>query len=225
VTGSREARLDEIKSAIDVFLHLDRHLGEWSQALGSWLYVLLFAIVFCETGLVVTPFLPGDSLLFAVGALASLPDSGMSLWLVALLMIVAAVFGDAVNYAVGAYMGPKVFSREDSRWLNKKHLQRTHDFYEKYGGKTIFLARFVPIVRTFAPFVAGVGSMTYSHFALYNVTGAVTWVLAFLLAGYYFGQIPTIQRNFHVVIVAIIVISMFPIAFEFVRARRATPTA
>jgi membrane-associated protein len=225
VTGFPEARLDEIKSAIDVFLHLDRHLGEWSQALGSWLYVLLFAIVFCETGLVVTPFLPGDSLLFAVGALASLPDSGMSLWLVALLMIVAAVFGDAVNYAVGAYMGPKVFSREDSRWLNKKHLQRTHDFYEKYGGKTIFLARFVPIVRTFAPFVAGVGSMTYSHFALYNVTGAVSWVLAFLLAGYYFGQIPTIQRNFHVVIVAIIVISLFPIAFEFVRAQRATPAA
>jgi membrane-associated protein len=217
--------LDEIKSAIDVFLHLDRHLGEWSQALGSWLYVVLFAIVFCETGLVVTPFLPGDSLLFAVGALASLPDSGLSLWLVAVLMIVAAVLGDAVNYAVGAYMGPKVFSREDSRWLNKKHLQRTHDFYEKYGGKTIFLARFVPIVRTFAPFVAGVGSMTYSHFALYNVTGAVSWVLAFLLAGYYFGQIPTIQRNFHVVIVAIIVISLFPIAFEFVRARRATPAA
>ena len=225
VTGFPEVRLDEIKSAIDVFLHLDRHLGEWSQALGPWLYVVLFAIVFCETGLVVTPFLPGDSLLFAVGALASLPDSGLSLWLVAVLMIVAAVLGDAVNYAVGAYMGPKVFSREDSRWLNKKHLQRTHDFYERYGGKTIFLARFVPIVRTFAPFVAGVGSMTYSHFALYNVTGAVSWVLAFLLAGYYFGQIPTIQRNFHVVIVAIIVISMFPIAFEFVRARRATPAA
>ena len=225
VTGFPEVRLDEIKSAIDVFLHLDRHLGEWSQALGPWLYVVLFAIVFCETGLVVTPFLPGDSLLFAVGALASLPDSGLSLWLVAVLMIVAAVLGDAVNYAVGAYMGPKVFSREDSRWLNKKHLQRTHDFYEKYGGKTIFLARFVPIVRTFAPFVAGVGSMTYSHFALYNVTGAITWVLAFLLAGYYFGQIPTIQRNFHVVIVAIIVISLFPIAFEFVRARRATPAA
>ena len=225
VTGFPEVRLDEIKSAIDVFLPLDRHLGEWSQALGSWLYVVLFAIVFCETGLVVTPFLPGDSLLFAVGALASLPDSELSLWFVAVLMIVAAVLGDAVNYAVGAYMGPKVFSREDSRWLNKKHLQRTHDFYEKYGGKTIFLARFVPIVRTFAPFVAGVGSMTYSHFALYNVTGAITWVLAFLLAGYYFGQIPTIQRNFRVVIVAIIVISMFPIAFEFVRARRATPAA
>ena len=217
--------MDEIKSAIDVFLHLDRHLGEWSQALGPWLYFLLFAIVFCETGLVVTPFLPGDSLLFAVGALASLPDSGMNLWLVAALMIVAAVLGDAVNYAVGAYMGPRVFSRADSRWLNQKHLQRTHDFYEKYGGKTIFLARFVPIVRTFAPFVAGVGSMTYSHFALYNITGAASWVLAFLLAGYFFGQIPAIQSNFHIVIVAIIVISLLPIAFEFVRARRATPAA
>ena len=217
--------MDEIKSAIDVFLHLDRHLGEWSQALGSWLYFLLFAIVFCETGLVVTPFLPGDSLLFAVGALASLPDSGLNLWLVAALLIVAAVLGDSVNYAVGAYMGPKVFSRADSRWLNQKHLQRTHDFYEKYGGKTIFLARFVPIVRTFAPFVAGVGSMTYSHFALYNITGAASWVLAFLLAGYFFGQIPAIQSNFHIVIVAIIVISLLPIAFEFVRARRATPAA
>ena len=217
--------MDEIKSAIDVFLHLDRHLGEWSQALGPWLYFLLFAIVFCETGLVVTPFLPGDSLLFAVGALASLPDSGLNLWLVAALLIVAAVLGDSVNYAVGAYMGPKVFSRADSRWLNQKHLQRTHDFYEKYGGKTIFLARFVPIVRTFAPFVAGVGSMTYSHFALYNITGAASWVLAFLLAGYFFGQIPAIQSNFHIVIVAIIVISLLPIAFEFVRARRATPAA
>ena len=217
--------MDEIKSAIDVFLHLDRHLGEWSQALGPWLYFLLFAIVFCETGLVVTPFLPGDSLLFAVGALASLPDSGLNLWLVAALLIVAAVLGDSVNYAVGAYMGPKVFSRADSRWLNQKHLQRTHDFYEKYGGKTIFLARFVPIVRTLAPFVAGVGSMTYSHFALYNITGAASWVLAFLLAGYFFGQIPAIQSNFHIVIVAIIVISLLPIAFEFVRARRATPAA
>ena len=213
--------MEAIQSAIDVFLHLDRHLGDWSQALGPWLYFLLFAIVFCETGLVVTPFLPGDSLLFAVGALASLPDSGMHLALVAPLLIVAAVLGDAVNYAVGAYMGPKVFSREDSRWLSKKHLQRTHEFYEKYGGKAILLARFVPIVRTFAPFVAGVGSMTYSRFALYNITGAVAWVLSFLLAGYFFGQIPTIQRNFHVVIVAIIVISVLPIVFEFVRARRA----
>jgi membrane-associated protein len=213
--------VEEIQSAIDVFLHLDRHLGDWSQALGPWLYFLLFAIVFCETGLVVTPFLPGDSLLFAVGALASVPGSSVSVWVAAVLLIAAAVLGDAVNYAVGAYMGPKVFSREDSRWLRKEHLQRTHDFYEKYGAKTIILARFVPIVRTFAPFVAGVGSMTYAKFATYNIVGAVGWVLSLLLAGYFFGQIPTIQRNFHIVIVAIIVISLLPIAFEFVRSRRA----
>jgi len=217
--------VEEIKSAIDVFLHLDRHLGDWSQALGPWLYFLLFALVFCETGLVVTPFLPGDSLLFAVGALASLPDSGVHLAVAGPLLVAAAVLGDAVNYAVGAYMGPKVFSREDSRWLNKKHLQRTHEFYEKYGGKTIILARFVPIVRTFAPFVAGVGSMTYAKFAIYNITGAVAWVLSFLLAGYFFGQIPTVKRNFHIVIVAIIVISILPIVFEFLRARRATPSS
>ena len=213
--------MEEIKSAIDVFLHLDRHLGDWSQALGPWLYFLLFAIVFCETGLVVTPFLPGDSLLFAVGALASVPNSGVSVWVAAALLIAAAVLGDAVNYAVGAYMGPKVFSREDSRWLRKEHLQRTHDFYEKYGAKTIILARFVPIVRTFAPFVAGVGSMTYVKFATYNIIGAVAWVLSLLLAGYFFGQIPTVKRNFHIVIVAIIVISILPIVFEFLRARRA----
>ena len=213
--------MEEIKSAIDVFLHLDRHLGDWSQALGPWLYFLLFAIVFCETGLVVTPFLPGDSLLFAVGALASIPGSGVSVGVAAALLIAAAVLGDAVNYAVGAYMGPRVFAREDSRWLRKEHLQRTHEFYEKYGAKTIILARFVPIVRTFAPFVAGVGSMTYAKFATYNIIGAVGWVLSLLLAGYFFGQIPTIQRNFHVVIVAIIVISLLPIVFEFVRARRA----
>jgi len=217
--------VEEIKSAIDVFLHLDRHLGDWSQALGPWLYFLLFAIVFCETGLVVTPFLPGDSLLFAVGALASVPNSGVSVWVAAALLIAAAVLGDAVNYAVGANMGPKVFSREDSRWLRKEHLQRTHAFYEKYGAKTIILARFVPIVRTFAPFVAGVGSMTYARFATYNIIGAVAWVLSLLLAGYFFGQIPTVKRNFHIVIVAIIVISILPIVFEFLRARRATPSS
>jgi membrane-associated protein len=212
--------LEAIQTAIDVFLHLDQHLGVWSQSLGPWLYVLLFAIVFCETGLVVTPFLPGDSLLFAAGALCSVPDSGLSVWLIAVLLIIAAVLGDAVNYAVGNYMGPKVFSREDSRWLNKKHLQRTHEFYEKYGGKTIILARFVPIVRTFAPFVAGVGAMTYAKFFSFNVIGALAWVLSLLLAGYYFGQLPTIQRNFHYVIVVIIVISVLPIFFEWLRALR-----
>jgi membrane-associated protein len=213
--------VEAIQTAIDVFLHLDQHLGVWSQQLGPWLYVLLFAIVFCETGLVVTPFLPGDSLLFAAGALCSVPDSGLNVLLMAVVLLVAAVLGDAVNYAVGAYMGPKVFSREDSRWLNTQHLQRTHEFYEKYGGKTIILARFVPIVRTFAPFVAGVGSMTYAKFFSFNVIGALAWVLSLLFAGYYFGQLPAIQRNFHLVIVAIIVISVLPIAFEWVRALRA----
>lgn len=212
--------MELIQQAIDLFLHLDRHLAELTQALGPWIYFLLFAIVFCETGLVVTPFLPGDSLLFAIGALASLPDSGLNLWLIAALLLAAAILGDAVNYAVGAYIGPRVFSSEESRWLNKKHLMRTHEFYEKYGGKTIILARFVPIVRTFAPFVAGVGQMTYAKFALYNVTGAVAWVLSFLLAGYWFGQLPVVKQYFHLVIVAIIVISVLPVVFEFVRARR-----
>lgn len=205
---------------VDLFLHLDRHLAELAQALGPWLYFLLFAIVFCETGLVVTPFLPGDSLLFAVGALASIPDSGLSIWLIGALLIAAAVLGDAVNYAVGAYIGPRVFSSEESRWLNRRHLQRTHEFYEKYGGKTIILARFVPIVRTFAPFVAGVGSMTYTRFAVYNVTGAVAWVSSFLLAGYFFGQLPFVKQSFHLVILGIIVVSVIPVVVEFVRARR-----
>jgi len=213
--------LELLQTAIDLFLHLDRHLAELTQSLGPWIYFLLFAIVFCETGLVVTPFLPGDSLLFAVGALASIPDSGLSLPLIAALLIAAAILGDAVNYTVGAYIGPRVFASEESRWLNKKHLMRTHEFYEKYGGKTIILARFVPIIRTFAPFVAGVGSMTYPRFALYNVTGGVVWVLSFLLAGYWFGQLPVVKEYFHLVIVAIIVISIVPIVVEFIKARRA----
>lgn len=204
----------------DLFLHLDRHLADLAQALGPWLYFLLFAIVFCETGLVVTPFLPGDSLLFAVGALASIPESGLSIWVIGVSLITAAVLGDAVNYAVGAYIGPRVFSSEESRWLNRRHLQRTHEFYEKYGGKTIILARFVPIVRTFAPFVAGVGSMTYARFAVYNVAGAIAWVTAFLLAGYFFGQLPIVKQYFHLVIVGIVVVSVIPVVVEFIRARR-----
>ena len=217
--------MELIHTAIDLFLHLDRQLAELTQALGPWIYFLLFAIVFCETGLVVTPFLPGDSLLFAVGALASVPDSGLNLPAIAVLLVGAAVLGDAVNYAVGAYLGPRVFASDQARWLNKKHLQRTHEFYERYGGKTIFLARFVPIVRTFAPFVAGVGDMGYARFAVYNVAGGMTWVLAFLMAGFFFGQLPIVQQYFHLVIVAIIVISVLPIAIEFVRARRAANAA
>jgi membrane-associated protein len=215
--------MDTLLQFIDVFLHLDVHLAEWAGVLGPWLYVLLFLIVFCETGLVVTPFLPGDSLLFAAGALCALDGSPMSVYVLAVLLVIAAIAGDAVNYAVGRYLGPAVFTSDTSRFLNKKHLLRTQEFYARHGGKTILLARFVPIVRTFAPFVAGIGQMRYAYFATYNVTGALTWVLSFLFAGYWFGQLPAIKRNFHIVIVAIIVISVLPMVFEYLRARRAGP--
>jgi len=212
--------MEFLQTVLDLFLHLDQHLNQWAGVLGPWLYLVLFLIVFCETGLVVTPFLPGDSLLFAVGALASIEGSPISLPLIAILLIVAAITGDAVNYAVGNYLGPMVFTSDHVRFLNRRHLERTHEFYERHGGKTIVLARFVPIVRTFAPFVAGIGKMSYRHFAVYNVTGALAWVLSFLLAGYFFGQIPTVKRNFHIVIVAIIIISILPMVFEYLRARR-----
>jgi membrane-associated protein len=212
--------MDALAQALDLFLHLDAHLADWAQVLGPWLYALLFLIVFCETGLVVTPFLPGDSLLFAAGALCALDGSPLHPGTLAALLVVAAVAGDAVNYAIGAYVGPAVFTSEHSRFLNRRHLMRTHEFYARHGGKTIFLARFVPIVRTFAPFVAGIGKMPYRYFATWNVTGACVWVLSFLLGGYWFGQIPTIKRNFHIVIVAIIVISVVPIVVEFLRAQR-----
>jgi membrane-associated protein len=212
--------MELIAQFIDIFLHLDQHLNEWATTLGPWLYALLFLIVFCETGLVVTPFLPGDSLLFAVGALASLPGSPIGLPQVAGLLIVAAILGDAVNYAIGGYLGPAVFTSERSWLLNRQHLVRTQLFYERHGGKTIFLARFVPIIRTFAPFVAGIGRMRYRYFATYNVSGALTWVLSFLIAGYFFGQLPAVKRNFQYVVLGIIVISVIPIVTEFVRARR-----
>ena len=213
--------MDALLHLIDVFLHLDVHLAEWAATLGPWLYVVLFLIVFCETGLVVTPFLPGDSLLFAAGALCAIEGSPLSDYALGVLLVTAAVAGDAVNYSVGRYLGPAVFTSDTSRFLNKKHLLRTQEFYERHGGKTILLARFVPIVRTFAPFVAGIGQMRYAYFATYNVTGALAWVLSFLFAGYWFGQLPAIKRNFHLVIVAIIVISILPMVFEYVRARRA----
>jgi membrane-associated protein len=209
-----------IHQLLDYFLHLDAHLIQGVAVLGPWFYAVLFLVVFCETGLVVTPFLPGDSLLFAVGALAAGDRSTLSLPLLAVLLVVAAVVGDAVNYVVGKALGPMVFKREDSWWLNKKHLVRAQEFYERYGGKAIFLSRFVPIVRTFAPFVAGIGRMSYRRFAAWNVVGALTWVLLFLFAGYFFGNQPVIKRNFHYVIVAIVVISLVPIVVEALRARR-----
>jgi membrane-associated protein len=210
-----------LKEIVDVVLHLDRHLNQWAADLGPWTYVLLFAIVFCETGLVITPFLPGDSLLFAVGALSATEGSPIDPVWVGILLFVAAVLGDAVNYAIGKRIGPRVFT-EGSRFFKREHLDRTHAFYEKYGGKTIVLARFVPIVRTFAPFVAGVAQMGYRKFAVYNVLGAFVWVTLFVWAGWQFGQAEIVQRNFHYVILAIIVISILPGVWEWWRVRRAT---
>jgi len=217
--------LDLVKTALDVFLHLDAHLNEWAITLGPWLYVVLFLVVFCETGLVVTPFLPGDSLLFAIGALASIDGSPISLPLMVALLITAAVLGDAVNYSIGSYVGPAVFTSERSRLLNPEHLRRTQEFYARHGRKTIFLARFVPIVRTFAPFVAGIGRMSYPVFAAWNVTGGFVWVLSLTLAGYFFGEIPVVKENFETVILAIIGISVLPILLEYLRGRRAPAQA
>jgi membrane-associated protein len=210
----------DLAQIIDIFLHLDVHLNEWAGYLGGWLYVVLFLIVFCETGLVVTPFLPGDSLLFAVGALAASPNSSFSLALLFILLTVAAILGDAVNYSIGAWLGPKVFKSESSWLLNKNHLLKTQHFYEKYGGKTIVLARFLPIIRTFAPFVAGIGKMRYSYFAIYNVTGAIAWVSIFLFGGYWLAEQPLVKQNFTYVIIAIIVISVMPPVIEYVMSRR-----
>ena len=201
---------------IDFFLHAERHLEWFIKNYDVWIYALLFAIIFCETGLIVTPFLPGDSLLFAVGALAG--KQLIQFEIVTPLLLVAAILGDAVNYSIGKWMGPKVFQYESSRFLNKAHLMKAHEFYEKYGGRAIILARFVPIVRTFAPFVAGVGSMTYSKFALYNVTGAILWVGIFLGGGYYFGGLEVVQKNMKLVILGIIVVSVLPIVLEFAKA-------
>jgi membrane-associated protein len=212
--------MEMIQYLIDLFLHLDQHLNELAGSLGPWLYVVLFLIVFCETGLVVTPFLPGDSLLFAVGALAAVPGSPIHVGWVIVLLIVAAVIGDAVNYSIGRWVGPQVFT-SSSRLLNRDHLLHTQRFYEKHGGKTIILARFIPIVRTFAPFVAGIGEMRYARFATFNVVGGIVWVILFVLGGYLFGNIPTVKRNFHFVILAIIVISVIPAVVEFLRARAA----
>jgi membrane-associated protein len=206
---------------LDVLRHLDVHLAELSQSLGGWLYLALFAIIFAETGLVVTPFLPGDSLLFAVGALCALPDSAIGIGVTLPLLLVAAVLGDAVNYAVGRTLGPRVFTAEKSLLLNKKHLLRTQEFYERYGGKTIIIARFIPIVRTFAPFVAGIGQMRYRRFFLFNLIGALLWVGLLLPVGYAFGNLPVIKKNFSIVIFAIIGISVLPALIEVLREWRA----
>jgi membrane-associated protein len=209
-----------IKKLVDFILHIDQHLAEIIREYGMWTYGLLFLIIFAETGLVVTPLLPGDSLLFAAGAFCAKPDTGLNVHVMAALLFVAAVLGDTVNYSIGLRIGPAVFRREDSRFLRKKHLERAHAFFEKYGGRAIILARFVPIVRTFVPFVAGVGSMSYRHFIAYNVVGGFVWIYAFTYAGFWFGNRPFVQRNFKLVIVAIIVLSLVPIMWELFRAWR-----
>lgn len=212
--------MEIISQIIDIFLHLDTHLNLLAASMGAWLYILLFAVIFCETGLVITPFLPGDSLLFAVGALSSVEGSCINVWAACTILFIAAVLGDAVNYSIGKYIGPKIFSKDTGKLLNKKHLLAAHAFYEKHGGKTILLARFIPIIRTFAPFVAGIGKMGYLHFAIYNITGAFLWVLLFVLSGHYFAATPFVQKHFHYVIVAIIFISLLPAVWEYFKAKR-----
>lgn len=211
--------MEFINQFIDLVLHLDKHLIDLLQQYGTWTYAILFLIIFCETGLVVTPFLPGDSLLFAIGALSA--QGGLDISLTFVLLSVAAILGDTVNYWIGYQVGPRVFASETARWLNRKQLQRTHEFYEKYGGKTIIFARFMPIIRTFAPFVAGIGKMSYARFLLYNVIGGGVWIGAFLAAGFCFGNIDVVKENFSLVIIAIIIISIMPALIEFLRARRA----
>jgi len=209
--------VDLLFSGWDLLVHLDRHLAVLLQQYGAWVYLLLFAIIFCETGLVVTPFLPGDSLLFIAGALAAGGD--IDVHLLALLLVAAAALGNTVNYSIGRFLGPKVFHWEESRFFNRRALDRAHAFYEKHGGKTIVITRFVPILRTFAPFVAGIARMTYLNFTAYNLAGAFAWVLSLLYAGYWFGNVPFVKQNLTWVILGIVVLSVTPLAFEYVRQR------
>jgi len=209
--------METINYLIDLFLHLDVHLNELIVQYGAVTYIILFLVIFAETGFVITPFLPGDSLLFAAGTFAA--TGSLDVTLLFVLLTTAAIAGDTVNYWIGHYIGPKVFSKE-TRFIKKKYLERTHNFYEKHGGKTIIIARFVPIIRTFAPFVAGVGAMTYSKFILYNIVGGIVWVVIFVFGGYYFGNIPAVKNNFSLVIIVIIVISVLPGFSEFIRHRK-----
>ena len=207
--------MEFIKSAIDLFLHLDEYLQTIIANYGAWTYGILFAVIFVETGLVVMPFLPGDSLLIAAGAFAA--KGSLNVWFLIGLLAVAAVVGDAVNYSIGHYLGERAYS---IKWIKKEYLDKTHAFFEKHGGKAIFLARFVPIVRTFAPFVAGIGRMSYGYFATYNIVGGISWVFIFTLLGYFFGNIPFVKKNFELVIIAIILISVLPMVYEWLKARR-----
>ncbi len=204
-------------SGWDLLVHLDRHLATLLEQHGAWVYLLLFVIIFCETGLVVTPFLPGDSLLFIAGTLAA--GGGIDVHLIAVLLVAAAALGNTVNYSIGRFIGPKVFHWEESRLFNRRALDHAHAFYEKHGGKTIVITRFVPILRTFAPFVAGIARMTYLSFTAYNLAGALAWVLSLLYAGYWFGNVPFVKENLTIVIVGIVVLSVTPLAFEYLRQR------
>jgi len=207
--------MEFLKFYLDFVMHLDVHLNEIIQSWGMWTYLLLFLIIFCETGLVVTPILPGDSLLFAVGTFAALGSLNLK-WTI-ILLSVAAILGDTINYWIGAILGPKVFNYENSKIFRKEYIDKTHQYYEKYGGLTIILARFIPIIRTFAPFVAGIGKMSYFKFFSYNVIGGIGWIILLVLSGYFFGNIPIIKKNFTIVIMAIIVISILPGITEFIR--------
>jgi membrane-associated protein len=210
--------LELIQQLLDFILHIDKHLIEIVQKYQTWTYLILFLIIFAETGFVITPFLPGDSLLFAAGAIIANPDSGLNIFMMCILLIVAAILGDFVNYHIGNFIGPLAFSGK-YKLLKKEYLNKTQAFYEKYGGKTIIYARFVPIIRTFAPFVAGVGTMSYLKFATFNVTGGVLWVTSFLFIGYFFGGLPVIKDNFTYVIFGIIILSIFPPVIEVIREK------
>jgi len=205
---------------IDFILHIDVHMINIVQQYHLWTYAILFLVIFCETGLVVTPFLPGDSLLFVAGAIAAQPDMPLEVNILALIVFAAAVLGDSSNYAIGHYFGKRLFSNPNSKIFKQSYLDKTHEFYKKYGGKTIIIARFVPIVRTFAPFVAGMGKMHYYYFMLYNVVGGALWVALFCYAGYFFGDLPFVQQNLKILVVAIIVISILPAIIEVLRERR-----
>jgi membrane-associated protein len=211
--------LELIRTLIDFILHIDQHLVEIVNDYKTWTYLILFLIIFAETGFVVTPFLPGDSLLFAAGAIIAKPESNLSIILTIILLIIAAILGDLVNYHIGKFVGPKAFSGK-YKLLKKEYLEKTQDFYNKHGGKTIIYARFIPIIRTFAPFVAGIGTMSYLRFATYNVVGGIAWVVSFLLLGYFFGSLPVIKNNFTYVIFGIIFVSILPPIIEILRGRK-----
>lgn len=202
---------------LDIILHLDQHLLAWISLFGPWIYVLMFMVIFCETGLVVTPFLPGDSLLFALGALSAL-ENGLDVWILLVSLTIAGILGDTCNYHIGKYLGPKVFEK-DSRFFKKSYLTDTQAFFERWGAFTIVAARFAPIVRTFAPFVAGIGSMNYKKFLSYNIIGAIAWVFIFILAGHFFGNLPVVKRNFHIVIFGVIFVSLLPMLIPWVKSR------